>query len=263
MARARPARSDPDPTRVRAHLDALSAATDFAAAERSLDAIASAIGMPKMAWAPDVSRPLFDAHMDAFLRRHGWPEDVMSLWWDRHVMLKMPIYIRCRVEHLPFVSPVDFATGRRPAPELRHIAQVMADQGLRSLITAPVNLPRGRIAMVTWVGPHTVDEAARIVRHLRAELLAAGHLFMDAFDREFGATVVAAEEKVPLTPQEWECLRLLAQGYREAEIARLKGVAGTTIRFHLDNVVRKLGAANRTHAVALAAQLGVLGAIGG
>jgi DNA-binding CsgD family transcriptional regulator len=263
MARARPARSDPDRARVREHLDALSAAPGFAAAERALDAMAAEIGMPVMAWAPDVSRPHFDAHMDAFMRRHGWPEDVLSLWWNRRVMLKMPIYIRCRVEHLPFVSPVDFGAGQRASPELRHIAHVMADQGLRSLITAPVNLPRGQIAMVTWVGPRAMEDAARIVKCLRAELLAAGHLFMEAFEREFGGTIVAAEEKVPLTPQEWECLRLLAQGYREAEIARLKGVAATTIRFHLDNVVRKLGASNRTHAVALAAQLGVLGAIGG
>ena len=65
-----------------------------------------------------------------------------------------------------------------------------------------------------------------------------------------------------LTPRESECLRLVAQGYRDAEIARLSGLAATTVRFHLDNVVRKFGAANRVQAVAIAAQLGVLGAIG-
>jgi len=40
------------------------------------------------------------------------------------------------------------------------------------------------------------------------------------------------------------------------------GLASTTVRFHLDNVARKLGASNRTHAVAIAVQLGLLGPIG-
>jgi len=65
-----------------------------------------------------------------------------------------------------------------------------------------------------------------------------------------------------LTPREADCLRLVAQGYRDAEIARLSGLAATTVRTHLDNVVRKFGASNRVQAVAIAAQLGLLGALG-
>ena len=55
--------------------------------------------------------------------------------------------------------------------------------------------------------------------------------------------------------------QLTAQGCREAEVASLIGMAQTTVRYHLDNVIRKLDASNRTHAVAIAAQLGILGPI--
>jgi DNA-binding CsgD family transcriptional regulator len=65
-----------------------------------------------------------------------------------------------------------------------------------------------------------------------------------------------------LTPREWDCARTLAQGYREAEIAELIGIKQVTVRFHLDNIVQKFGCKTRTQAVALLAQLGLLGPIG-
>ena len=65
-----------------------------------------------------------------------------------------------------------------------------------------------------------------------------------------------------LTPREWDCLRLIAQGFRDADVARLIGISPTTARYYIDQAVRKMNAANRTHAVALAAQLGLLGPIG-
>jgi DNA-binding CsgD family transcriptional regulator len=139
----------------------------------------------------------------------------------------------------------------------------MAGMGLESMITVPIMLPKGRIAMVTWLGPQSLDEAATVLRAAQPELLASGHLFMRAFDREFGEDRVATEQASYLTPREADCLRLAAQGFRDAEIARLSGLAATTVRFHLDNVVRKFGAANRIQAIAVAAQLGLLGAIDG
>jgi DNA-binding CsgD family transcriptional regulator len=55
---------------------------------------------------------------------------------------------------------------------------------------------------------------------------------------------------------------LAARGLREAEIAAQNGIRPTTVRYHLDNVVAKLGARTRAHAVAIAAQLGLVGTRG-
>ncbi|EZP83105.1 Transcriptional regulator, LuxR family [Novosphingobium resinovorum] len=239
----------------------LDAASDFAAAQVGLKAVAVAIGMPLLAWAPDVSRPEFDEHMDAFLRQEGWPDEVMALWWNRNAMLKSPLYIRCRTSGMPFVTgPSDNVPPR--TAELRQIVSAINAMGVRSLITMPIHLPRGRVAMVTWGGSATKALARSVLAQTRTTLIAAAHLFMSSYLHENAGFRSSEEELARLTPREWQCLRLTAQGFREEQVATTIGLGSTTVRFHLDNVVQKLGAANRTHAVALAAQLGLLGSIG-
>jgi DNA-binding NarL/FixJ family response regulator len=51
-----------------------------------------------------------------------------------------------------------------------------------------------------------------------------------------------------LTPRELEILRLVAAGASNGRIARQLWVTEQTIKFHLSNVYRKLGVANRTEA---------------
>jgi len=47
------------------------------------------------------------------------------------------------------------------------------------------------------------------------------------------------------TVRERECLALLSQGFSDGEIARVLGVAASTVRFHLSNAREKSGARNR------------------
>ena len=51
-----------------------------------------------------------------------------------------------------------------------------------------------------------------------------------------------------LTPRELEILRLVAAGASNGRIARQLWVTEQTVKFHLSNVYRKLGVANRTEA---------------
>jgi DNA-binding CsgD family transcriptional regulator len=52
----------------------------------------------------------------------------------------------------------------------------------------------------------------------------------------------------PLTTRELETLRWVAQGRTNAWIARKLWVTEQTVKFHLSNIYRKLGVANRTEA---------------
>ncbi len=61
-----------------------------------------------------------------------------------------------------------------------------------------------------------------------------------------------------LTPRERATLALLARGLQNKEIAHELGVTERTAKFHVGAVLRKLGAGNRTEAVALAAQQGLV-----
>jgi DNA-binding NarL/FixJ family response regulator len=61
-----------------------------------------------------------------------------------------------------------------------------------------------------------------------------------------------------LSPRELQVLRLIRDGYRNKEISDKLAIAETTVNFHIKNVVDKLHANDRTHAVAIALRRGLL-----
>ena len=62
----------------------------------------------------------------------------------------------------------------------------------------------------------------------------------------------------PLTPRELEILRLIRDGHRNKQIADKLAIAETTVNFHIKNLVDKLQANDRTHAVTIALRRGIL-----
>jgi DNA-binding NarL/FixJ family response regulator len=61
-----------------------------------------------------------------------------------------------------------------------------------------------------------------------------------------------------LTPRETEVLELVAGGLGNKEIADRLGTAAGTIKIHIQNILEKLDAADRTQAVTIALQRGIL-----
>jgi DNA-binding NarL/FixJ family response regulator len=61
-----------------------------------------------------------------------------------------------------------------------------------------------------------------------------------------------------LTGRELEVLRLLAQGQQNKEIAAQLVISERTVKFHVSSILGKLGAGNRTEAVRVAAQQGLI-----
>jgi DNA-binding CsgD family transcriptional regulator len=62
----------------------------------------------------------------------------------------------------------------------------------------------------------------------------------------------------PLAPREIDVLRLVAVGMANAEVAASLGLTRETVRAYLRNAMRKLNVGNRTAAVHVASQLGML-----
>ena len=58
------------------------------------------------------------------------------------------------------------------------------------------------------------------------------------------------EPPVLLTPREIEVLGALGNGMTNKEVARLLGISPHTVKFHIESLFRKLGAASRAEAVA-------------
>jgi DNA-binding NarL/FixJ family response regulator len=64
------------------------------------------------------------------------------------------------------------------------------------------------------------------------------------------------EGSASLTPREQEVLRLIGLGLQNKEIATRLKITERTTKFHVNSILRKLGASNRTEALALATQRG-------
>lgn len=73
------------------------------------------------------------------------------------------------------------------------------------------------------------------------------------------ASAVAPRSGVrALSPRELECLSWVALGKTDEDIAPILGRSRDTVHFRLNNPLRKLNAANRTNAVAIACSLGIV-----
>lgn len=68
----------------------------------------------------------------------------------------------------------------------------------------------------------------------------------------------AAHEPGPLTPRQHEVLRLLAAGRVAKQVAAELGLAEATVRNHIRDILRRLGAHSQLEAVATARRLGLV-----
>lgn len=62
-------------------------------------------------------------------------------------------------------------------------------------------------------------------------------------------------KSLKMTPREFECLFWLSRGKTTGDISHALKISERTVNFHITNLCEKLGAANRTQAIAMAVSL--------
>ena len=72
------------------------------------------------------------------------------------------------------------------------------------------------------------------------------------------ATTAAAAAIASLSPRELDVLRGIVRGASNKEIARQHGIAETTVKIHVQHLLRKLDVSSRVHAAVIASENGVL-----
>ena len=141
--------------------------------------------------------------------------------------------------------------------------------GTDALIAIRGEFPHARIVMLT-----TSDGDAEIQGAMRAgasgyilknmpksemlKIIRAVHNGGRHVPPEVAARLAEHLGEEDLTTRELEVLRLIRDGHRNKQIADQLCIAETTVNFHIKNLVDKLGANDRTHAVTIAVRRGLL-----
>jgi DNA-binding NarL/FixJ family response regulator len=141
--------------------------------------------------------------------------------------------------------------------------------GIDALVSVRGEFPQARIIMLT-----TSDGGGEIQRAMRAG--ASGYILKSMPKKELLSvirTVHAGRRYLhpevaerlsehfgehDLTDRELQVLRLIRDGHRNKQIADQLAIAETTVNFHIKNLVNKLQASDRTHAVTIAVRRGLL-----
>ena len=95
----------------------------------------------------------------------------------------------------------------------------------------------------------TADELAQAIR---AAYAGRSTLAPEAAQVLIRATTRPEEPDKGLTARELEILRLMVDGMSNPEIAKRLFVSRSTVKFHVSNILMKLGAGSRTEAVSMA-----------
>lgn len=141
--------------------------------------------------------------------------------------------------------------------------------GIDAMSSIRSEFPDARIiVLTTHAGDVQVSRALKagaraylLKGSLRKELLEtirAVHAGQKRLSSEVAAEIAEHATDDALTPREIEVLRLIAGGNANKEIAAQLSLSEETVKSHVRNILDKLGAHDRTHAVAIGVKRGII-----
>jgi DNA-binding NarL/FixJ family response regulator len=204
------------------------------------------------------------------------PKAIRILAVDDHPLLRQGIASLVNAE--PDMALVaQAATGREAIAQFRlHRPDVtlmdlqMPDMGgIEATLGIRQEFPEARIIVLTTYAGDV--QALRALRAGARGYLLKGHVHTDLLDTI--RAVHAGKKRVPpevaaelagyaggeqLTAREIEVLRLIADGNANKEIAARLAIAEETVKTHVTNILGKLAANDRTHAVTIGVKRGII-----
>ncbi|WP_119155204.1 response regulator [Caldimonas tepidiphila] len=164
--------------------------------------------------------------------------------------------------HLPGVRGVDAIPGlREVAPKVRIIVLTVSEDG--DDLAAALRAGASGYLLKTVEREDLVSSLRRAMRgesvvspEMTEKLIAA---FRSAAAQPAAAPEAeeAAPDDEPLTPRELDTLREIAHGASNKEIARKLGIAETTVKIHVQRILRKLNLSSRVQAAVYASERGI------
>jgi len=147
--------------------------------------------------------------------------------------------------------------------------QMPGFNGIESIIKIQSEFPNARIiVLTTYTGDVQVLRALKagarayiLKGHVHRELLEtirAVHAGKKRIPPEVAAELADHAAEDQLSPREIEVLRLIASGNANKLIADQLSISEETVKSHVTNILSKLGANDRTHAVTIGLRRGII-----
>jgi two-component system nitrate/nitrite response regulator NarL len=160
--------------------------------------------------------------------------------------------------HLPGVRGVDALPGLRDAAPAARVLMLTVSEDEADLAAALKNGAQGYV-LKTIEGDALVEA---ITRCARGESVVSPELtgkLVTALRNANGAPAAApADAILTLSPRERDTLRCIARGASNKEIARTLNIAETTVKIHVQHILRKLDLSSRVQAAVYASERGLV-----
>lgn len=181
----------------------------------------------------------------------GWEDG-----WEQYVTID-PYYRACFKSTLP-IEWQDVQRSEAITAAQKNACNFLNDFGLSQGMTVPVHLPFGRFAVMSAIADSSCHNWTSVRERGREHLFRLMHIFTQVILDKHFEEQIATYKPEELTPREQECLRWAAAGKTSSDIAVIIDRSVETVRLHIKNSITKLNATNRTHAVAMAVQRGLI-----
>ena len=159
--------------------------------------------------------------------------------------------------HLPGVCGIDAIAGLREASPRSRILMLTVSEDAEDLANALRKGAQGYL-LKTIEGYLLAENIHRAMRgesvvspEMMGKLVAALRAQGEPLE-EAEPHTLEAEEASPLSPREEEVLSEIARGASNKEIARVLDIAETTVKIHVQHILRKLGLSSRVQAAVYA-----------
>jgi LuxR family quorum sensing-dependent transcriptional regulator len=175
---------------------------------------------------------------------NNWPQDWLDLYNERNFFRDDPMVLETHRRMTPFLWS-ELQGSRNFTSIGAEVTNAARDYGWAEVMGVPIHGPASYQGLVSLAA----RKPLRLGATDRALLRALSVAIHDRLHESAGKGD-ASQPEVQLTQREMECMRWVAAGKTDADIAAILGIATPTVHYHVERVKKKFRTGSRTEAVA-------------
>ena len=184
----------------------------------------------------------------------SFPEDWVTHYMEHNYISCDPI-----LRSVMGQGPIHWADkfSRAKGQQEKQFIQELSSIGMGNGVSFSALSERQNLVCVLSVSGSEIGKDSQLTEMLNSLLL---HLRQAA--GRVANLAPAAPATMPLSQREFDIFHWMSHGKTNWEIATILGISERTVKFHVANIIRKLNANNRTHAIVIGLQLGLTSVAG-